>query len=419
MTADFKSQLAVLRRRITRIQNRPPAASLPAAPPNEELWRVAPAHYDANVLLPGEVVENAQGQFFLSERFFPAHRRHGSVEFSRLAELTADLLSPISREEIPPCPPQRWAFLDTETTGLAGGTGTCAFLVGVGVIEDAGFRVRLFFMRDYDEEAAMLEGLAAFLADYDVLVTYNGKVYDAPLLETRYRMARMRPALERLAHLDLLFAARRLWRLRLETCRLIELENQILGVEREGDLPGEMIPYFYFDYLRTRQAFRLVPLFHHNVMDIVSLAVLTAVILPTFADPAQAPLHRGEDLLGLARWLRQVDPEQALNLYRRAVDGNLRDQHLFAALWEIALIEKKLGRRGLAVEIWRDLAGVRNSFRRQALEELAKHYEHEERDYGAALEMTTAALALEPDPDLEHRRQRLERKSATQSCTLL
>jgi len=401
MTSGLQSQLGVLRRRITRIDHKY----------RRDL--VSPVRYQAETILPGREIENEQGRYFLSEKFFPHHRSHGSVELSRLAELPGSLLEGISGGELAPCDPRRWVFLDTETTGLSGGAGTCAFLVGVGTIEDSGFRVRLFFMRDFNEEPAMLAGLADFLAGYELLVTYNGKAYDAPLLETRYRLARRPPPLHRLAHLDLLFAARRLWRLRLESCRLIALENQILGVEREGDLPGEMIPYYYFEYLRTGQAFRLVPLFHHNVMDILSLAALAAVILPAFGGHAGAGLRHGQDLLGLARWLAaHQNPEEALDLYRRAVDRGLPDANLFAALWETARIEKKLGRRDRAVAIWCDLAASKNPFRRHALQELAKYYEHAERNYPMALEMTTAALRLEPLPDLERRRLRLERKRA-------
>ena len=152
------------------------------------------------------------------------------------------------------CDCSKWAFLDTETTGLAGGSGTYAFLIGVGRITPAGFELRQFFMRDLAEEASLLHGLSEYLAQFDTLVTYNGKTYDQPLLETRYRMARMKPPFGRMEHLDLLFGARRLWKLRFDSCRLVDLENQILGFEREGDLPGEMIPYVYFEYLRKREA---------------------------------------------------------------------------------------------------------------------------------------------------------------------
>ena len=93
-------------------------------------------------------------------------------------------------------------------------------------------------MRDYGEEASLLARLAEHLAHFDVLITYNGKSYDQPLLETRFRMARARHPFDRMEHLDLLFGARRLWKLRLESCRLVDLENRILGVEREGDCPA-------------------------------------------------------------------------------------------------------------------------------------------------------------------------------------
>ncbi len=376
---------------------------------------------EAVASLPGEEVQNALGRYWTTEKFYPHHRRHGTVEISRLSELSGNLLPSISRGEIPPSPPDRWAFLDTETTGLSGGAGTCAFLIGIGTVEDAGFRVRLFFMRDYDEEAAMLQGVADLLAQHDVVITYNGKAFDAPLLETRYRLNRQPVPLERLSHLDLLFAARRLWRVRLESCRLIELENQILGVERQGDLPGEMIPHYYFEYLRTREAFRMVPMFHHNVMDIVTLAALTAVVLPVFAAPAEAGLRHGEDLLGIARWLEQNDDlEGALGLYQRALQRGLRrDEHLFRAIWETARLEKKLGRLDRAVATWCDLASGNNPLRRAALEELAKYYEHTERNYSMALEMAAAAGGLEPSPDIERRRQRLLRKAAGQTRRLL
>src|SRR5262249_11202186 len=161
--------------------------------------------------------------------------------------------------------------------------------------------VRQFFMRDYGEEASLLRALHEHLEQFDVLVTYNGKAYDQPLLETRYRMARARVPFSRLGHLDLLHGARRLWKLRFDSCRLVELENQILGVEREGDLPGEMIPYVYFEYLRTREAFRLVPILHHNAIDILTLACLTAIVPLAFSDPESAPIRHGAEMLGLAR----------------------------------------------------------------------------------------------------------------------
>ena len=198
------------------------------------------AHAQAAVeeWMGGEVIETAHGRHFETEKLYERHRRHGSADIGSLAELPDDLLAAISGGATPLTPPAEWAFLDTETTGLAGGTGTCAFLVGVGRITPEGFRVRQFFMRDYSEEASLLDAVARHLAPFRVLITYNGRSFDQPLLETRYRLNRSRPPFGKLEHLDLLYGARRLWKLRYESCRLVDLENQVLGFERRGRCPG-------------------------------------------------------------------------------------------------------------------------------------------------------------------------------------
>ncbi len=315
-------------------------------------------------------------------------------------------------------PPERWAFLDTETTGLAGGSGTYAFLIGVGRITPDGFVVRQFFMREYAEERSLLYALMEHLREFDVLITYNGKSYDQPLLETRFRMTRQQPPFGRLSHLDLLYGARRLWKLRLESCKLTQLEQQILGFFREGDLPGELIPYVYFEYLRSKEAGRVVPIFHHNAIDILTLACLTAIVPAAFRKSdaeslAKLGLRRGEDLTGIARWLLAAgQTEEALEVWKRAVDAGLPDPLLFRTLLDIALLEKKLGRINAALSVFTELAGCRNAHRVTALEELAKYYEHEERNYGLALEFTNQAIAFESGEGLHQRRKRLERRLA-------
>jgi uncharacterized protein YprB with RNaseH-like and TPR domain len=405
---DIQEQLALLRRKIARIDKKYESPA-PAAPPRSS----HPVRYFAEEIFSGEVVRTEAGEHFETERLWERHRRHGCVDISDLAELPEDILASLSEGAVPVTRPAGWAFLDTETTGLAGGTGTYAFLVGVGSIDEAGFRVRQFFMRDFGEEASLLSGLAAYLARFDVLITYNGKTYDQPLLETRYRMARAKPPFQRMEHLDLLFGARRLWKLRLESCRLVDLEYQILGVERQGDLPGEMIPYYYFEYLRTKQAFDLAPIFHHNAMDILSLACLTAIVPFAFRAPEKAKVRHGADLIGIARWLLQSGrQEEALALLRRAVDLGLPDDLLFRTLWDIAVVEKKLGREAAALAGFTELAASRNPFRIRAYGELAKYYEHRERNYSMALEMTRSALAIENTPELRRREQRLQDRLA-------
>ena len=223
-------------------------------------------------------------------------------------------------------------------------------------------------MRDYGEEATLLHRLAEYLAQFDVLITYNGKSYDQPLLETRFRMARARHPFDRMQHLDLLFGARRLWKLRLESCRLVDLENRILGVEREGDLPGEMIPYVYFDFLRSQQAFQVVPIFHHNAIDILSLACLTAIVPLAFRSPEDADVRHGADLIGLARWLLQAErQDEALRLFRRAMEMGLPDDLLFRTMWDIGGDRAASGAARCGAGLLTELAAARNPYRVRAL----------------------------------------------------
>ena len=186
--SDLQEQLAALRKRMKMAAAR--ADRIVAARP-----RPVPAAVEQ--WLAGEVVETAKGTHFESERVWESRKRHGSVQIDDLRALAAEHLSAISEGEIESSDPSRWAFLDTETTGIAGGSGTCAFLVGVGRITPEGFRVKQFFMRDFGEESSQLHALAEHLTDADTLITYNGKAFDIPLLETRYRMARARPPFAR------------------------------------------------------------------------------------------------------------------------------------------------------------------------------------------------------------------------------
>jgi len=247
-------QLARLKRQIALINHKfssQPAKPKQPVPVASAGIHVSSARWFIEEWSEGQVVENDFGQHFQTERLFPPHKNHGSADVGSLADLPDNLLQVLGNGEIRSVPAQRWAFLDTETTGLAGGSGTYAFLIGVGRITREGFKVKQFFMREYAEERSILKALEAHLNDFDVLITYNGKSYDQPLLETRYLMTRHKAPFARLGHLDLLHGARRLWKLRLATCRLMQLEEQILGVYRDGDLPGELIPYVYFEYLRS------------------------------------------------------------------------------------------------------------------------------------------------------------------------
>ena len=202
---DLQEQLEALRERVARVNAR--FAEKFAQPPEH-----APEPHEQRVSstlpadLAGHVVETEYGSHWESETLYASHRRHGSADVGALADLPHDLLDAISEGAAPSSSPAEWAFLDTETTGLAGGTGTCAFLVGVGRITPEGFRVRQFFMRDYAEEPSLLAALAEHLAPFRVMITYNGRTFDQPLLETRYRLNRTRPPFAKMAHhVDLLY----------------------------------------------------------------------------------------------------------------------------------------------------------------------------------------------------------------------
>lgn len=401
-------QLAQLRKRIAAIDAKYADVPIPVPAATRRVF--------IEEWADGRLVENEFGVHYQTERFFEGHKPHGSADVGALIELPDTLLDVLSENEINGVHPERWAFLDTETTGLAGGSGTYAFLIGVGRITRRGFSVRQFFMREYAEERSQLAALEAHLKEFDVLITYNGKSFDQPLLETRYRMTRSKPPFTRMRHLDLLHGARRLWKLRMESCKLIQLEQQILGVCREGDLPGHLIPYVYFEYLREKEATRLVPIFHHNAIDILTLACLTAIVPAAFRNTdcdslARVGVKRGEELAAIARWLMNSgELEQALNVMKRSVNAGLPDHLMFRALWDMASLERKLSRPQASLHLLKELSGCRNEFRTQALEELAKYYEHKALDLAVALEFTTEALSFASNERLIRRRDRLQRK---------
>ena len=392
----LKHQLDLLRRRIATIDARfATGPSTPAAP-----------------LPEGREVETPAGKHWEFERLWPAHHRHGSADVGALCELPADLLSVLSQNDAWSTPPARWTFLDTETSGLAGGSGTVAFLVGCGSITERGFELRQFFMRDHGEEPSLLHALEDYLAAFDVIVTYNGKAFDLPLLETRYRMNRRKPCFARLRHVDLLHSSRRLWRLALSSCRLQDLESRILGVERHGDPGGAAIPQLYFEWLHTRNFRPLWPVFTHNAIDILSLACLSAVVPQAFRDPSR--LTNGAEMVGLARWLKSESKlEESLALFDAALSRPLPDSLAWETLWHAADLDRKLGRHDSALARWTELSTAPNPYRARAYERLALHYERRERNPVMALEMTRAARALDDSPSLAKRESRLAARTST------
>jgi uncharacterized protein YprB with RNaseH-like and TPR domain len=363
-------------------------------------------------LLSGRRVENARGEFFLVEDDVHLETLHGAVPFTRLRALDPDAVSILTgQSELGAFDLRRAVFLDTETTGLAGGTGTAAFLVGVGWVEGERFRFRQYFMRDYHEEPALLRGLAEDLAGCERIVTFNGGLFDVPLLETRYALNRERFPLGQALHFDLLHPARRLWKARLESCRLQSLERALLGVTRRGDVPGEEIPRIYFDFVRRRDGRAMARVLEHNRLDVLSLAALAALACQ-WVEGGHAEDPR--DVYCLGRVLeRAALYERSEEQYRRLLTqapGPVRT----ASLLRLAARAKKAGQMETAVAYWEEAAQSGDWL---ALRELALHHEHRSRDLPAALSAVESGLGRldgEHGPgtrraveDFHHRRQRL------------
>jgi uncharacterized protein YprB with RNaseH-like and TPR domain len=351
-------------------------------------------------LVDGRVVENEFGTFFLVESATHLETRHGLLPLSRVQALAPEAVAVLAGgPEWDGFDLTQAVFLDTETTGLAGGTGTAAFLIGIGYVEGSHFRVRQYFMRDYVEEAAQLAELTRDLAGFRQLVTFNGALFDVPLLEARFRLNRARFPLSDAAHLDLLHPARRLWKLRLESCRLQSLEAQLLGVRRQEDVPGEEIPRLYFDYVRSRNARFLPRILEHNRLDLVSLAALAVLACQWVVDDhAEDP----RDVLSLARVLERARlDERAAAHYARAA-ASRHDGVRLPALLRLAQQAKRDGDLARAVALWEEAAAEGDL---RALRELAMHHEHRRRDYAAALALAERGLALaDPDGDPGSRR---------------
>jgi hypothetical protein len=351
----------------------------------------------------GVLEKNDLGEYFIARQAFPFGRPYGKL---RIGDISVADLSPLNllfpQATLPA--PERLVYLDTETTGLAGGTGTCAFLIGIGTLEGTQFVVRQFFLRDYPEEKAILRALGEILAAFDGLVTYNGKTFDVPLLETRYALARLKSPFARLMHLDALHPSRRLWKLRLESCKLTDLESAVLGIEREGDVAGSEIPAIYFDYLRTGDARGLQPVFYHNALDIMTLAAVTVELARAIGDGGASTLDSPVDLFSLSRMFEFAGSrERSVETCQRALSGGLPEEIEARALHQLALQYKRQRRHELAVETWLELSRRPSPLALDAFEELAIHYEHHQRDPKSAMEFTLAALERlrEEEPRVE------------------
>jgi uncharacterized protein YprB with RNaseH-like and TPR domain len=374
-------------------------------------------------LIPGEILHAEGRACFVAEHHCPLDQEHGTRPLGALLELSPQVPAVMAGEpSLAKLSFREMLFLDTETTGLSRGTGTLAFLVGIGFFEGHQFSVRQYFLRDPEDEPAMLADLADQLSHRPGVVTFNGRGFDLPLLDGRFLLNRMRSPFLASPHLDLLQPARRLWRTVLDSCRLVALEEQIMGVQRDqADVPSGLIPLIYQDYLRTGNGIEMPRIFYHNRMDVLSLVGLMTHLGRVFQDPS-AELRDGAEWFSLARWYEVLELRgRAEAAYRCAIQSDLAQDRLEAALRQLGRLLKRAGRRDDAAEVWQHLAAVEMDDVWGHVE-LAKYHEWHTGELEQAADWTRRALSLTgrwsrgmqqlTRPGLEHRLARLERKLA-------
>ena len=385
------------------------------------LTSLKPDSHAIDSVVAGSFIPTPRGDVFIAEQVYPSDHVYGSSPL--LSSFPLALISHWAKDaQIASLPLSKFAFLDTETSGLSGGTGTYAFLVGVGRFINGDYVLQQFFMRDPAEEPALLEGLAKFLAPCEALVTFNGKAFDAPLLSTRYRLHQIPIPYKDYSHLDLLPLARRLWRDRLESRALKYLEEHVLDFTRSSEeVPGYEVPWLYFDYLRTGDARPLGGVFYHNAMDVVAMAALLAHMNDMLESPFDGKVQHGLDFVALGKLFEDLGHwDESARLFERGLEFGLDEADFGVAVKRLSILQKRRGDLDEAIRLWKKSAKRGHLY---AFIELAKHYEHKQRDVKSALKWTKSALKHVEKTDMaayirkhwmdeiEHRLERLNRKA--------
>jgi uncharacterized protein YprB with RNaseH-like and TPR domain len=373
---------------------------------------------------PGRAVPGPDGIFYLAEyRYGPEIRQGdlGLLDFLPFSPLPDFLEIPRDTNLA------RMVFMDTETTGLAGGTGTLAFLIGTGTCIEGTFVVRQYFLPDPSGEAGMLEAALTEMENGAGLVTFNGRGFDVPILQARAALRLRRfDSLEQSPHWDLLPHARRLWKRRLESCALRSLETEVLGVRRSTeDVPSSMIPWLYREYLRTGDPRLIAGVLYHNVQDVLSMAYLAARILDRYTRPF-TEIEDPRDVLSLAfahRARGRGDLAEAA--FRAATEAGLDRENRIRALDGLAGVLKGKGASAEAVELWEAWHATAPDDPRPSIE-LAKYFEWRMNDLPAAVvwaeragsaagQLPSSAKLHQVERSVQHRLERLKRKQKSGS----
>lgn len=416
----------------------------PNAAPRELTYEPDTGRYEATIdldrvadVLGGQVVSNSFGRALVVDRRYESDRFHGTrrveecvVEDSESLRLLDPTLPP------PDGAGERTVFVDLETTGLSGGAGTVAFLVGCGWFDMGAFQVRQFLLTSFASERALLDAVASCFDAASLLVTYNGKTFDVPMMETRWMFHRMRMPLESVRHFDMLHPARRLWRNRDDArtttsldgdsggCRLSTLERVLCDVTRIGDVPGMEIPSRYFRFLRTGDARPLEPVLEHNRLDLISLAAVSAHAVQ-LVEEGPGRCRDAAEAVALGKvYERAGCIERAIDAFRKGADEPSASVDVRAeAIYRLGLRLRRDRRFAEAADCWRRLMEMKDSrygrrstllgpLRQYAAEALAIHHEHRERDYEEARELTLQLLEESDEDATRHRLARLDRKLA-------
>lgn len=367
-------------------------------------------------VVQGEFIATPAGEVFCVLKTFPYDHKHGSQPIAcKTAMRAINTWANVACDEVLL---DKIVFLDTETSGLSGGTGTYAFMVGVGRFTAQGFTLAQFFMRHPAEETALLLGLLDFMHPFQAVVTYNGKSFDIPLLNTRFVMNHLDSPFGDKSHYDLLHLSRRLWRDRLADRSLGEIENKILGVNRsQQEVPGWMIPEMYFEYLRTQNALPLAGIFYHNEIDILSLTGLFSYQANLLEHPLDQHDLASLDMAALAKLFEKLENyELSLKLYEKSMDQGLSDQFFWQTLQRFSYLHKRKGDIGAAIRLWEKAAENAELY---AFEELAKYYEHEAKVPAQACEWVSSALNILPEKKMAHFEQKIWQENLNHRLTRL
>lgn len=346
------------------------------------------SEFSIEKILPGQEIDSA---FSVSHQFDITYQ-HGSIRLDQIESIEPNCLSLAGNDEnLQQLDLRNTLFFDAETTGLAGGSGTYIFLAGCGYFVENKFIIKQFFMRDFPEELKMLLAVSKLAAQFDSIISFNGKSYDWPLLKSRFTLNRIEHPITDPLHFDLLHASRRIWKNCLTDCSLGTIERSVLEVFRNGDIPSYLIPQMYFEYLRSRDARPLLPVFYHNKIDILSLVSLTIKLHQIH----QSPLHnlsKRSELLTLAHHYENMNQwERIVPIYLTLLKNETDSVQKKDIAIKLGYCYKRLGLNQQAAELWQTILKEGN-FRIEPYEELAKYYEHHVNDLERAQQIVQTAL---------------------------